>query len=178
MNIQSNINQMVSLAGLLVSQTPMAAAAKEKAVEQQKLKGLQKNIGKAEAATEEVLKEYDDAKGSYEQAAAEELFTSSFEKEATAQEELFYANPTAEGARSVVRYKAALAGHKDRLEDIAKEEASMALQKEQERIANSNQIVKSLDISNIDERALPRLERAYKKAQRDTKYLTKKGGNE
>ena len=176
MNIQSNINQITSLAGMLMSQTPMAAAAKEKAIEQQRIKGLQKNVGKAEAATEEVLKEYDGAQGSYEQEAADELFASSLEKEVSAKEELFYADPTVEGARSIVRGKAALAGYKEGLEDIAKEEAAMALKKEQKRRADSNQMVKSLDISNIDERGLPRLERAYKRAQRDTKYLTK-GGN-
>lgn len=177
MSIQSNINQITSLAGMLMSQTPMAAAAREKEVEKQRLKGLQKNVGKAEAASEEVLKEYDNATGSYEQEAADELYVSSLEKEVSAQEELFYADPTVEGARSIVKGKAALAGYKEGLQDINKKKAEKALQDEQTRIADSNQIVKSLDISNIDERALPRLERAYKRAQRDTKYLAKGGNN-
>lgn len=51
--------------------------------------------------------------------------------------------------------------------------AAAALEVEQDRIAASNAITRSLDISNIDERALPRLERAYSRAVRDTKYLSK-----
>lgn len=145
MSIQSNINQITSLAGMLMSQTPMAAAAKENAIEQQRIKGLQKNVGKAEAASEEVLKEYDNADGSYEQEAADELYASSLEKEVSAKEELFYADPTVEGARSIVRGKAALAGYKEGLEDIAKEEAAKALRKEQERIAASNARTKILE---------------------------------
>jgi hypothetical protein len=36
-----------------------------------------------------------------------------------------------------------------------------------------NDISRSLDLSNLDERTIPRLERAFKRAERDTKYLKK-----
>lgn len=62
---------------------------------------------------------------------------------------------------------------KNKPQEDAAISAAAALEVEQDRIAASNAITRSLDISNIDERALPRLERAYNRAVRDTKYLSK-----
>lgn len=56
-----------------------------------------------------------------------------------------------------------------------KDAATDAGMAEAQRLADSNM----LDLSKLDARTIDRVNRAYKKAERDTKYLTKKdGGNQ
>ena len=57
MNIQSNINQTLSIAGMLMSQTPMAAAAKEKELDKMKTKQAHQRYNKAVETAEQAIPE-------------------------------------------------------------------------------------------------------------------------
>ena len=193
MSIQSNVNQGISLVSLLASQTPMAAAQREKAVHSQQIKTLRENVSRAEEANYQALALAENAetefKGNKEaEEAAYEVYGDTLKAELEARERLFREDPTAEDVRQLVLTRGAISGYETGLAEAretadqkrgiksktaeATKKARENLAAEQERIAASNEITRSLDISNIDERALPRLERAYRRAQRDTKYLS------
>jgi hypothetical protein len=133
MNIQANINQTLSVAGMLMSQTPMAAATKEKALEKMKTKQTHQRYEKAtavateaaellgEKATEADYKIYEMAEGAATEAA----------------EELFKQDPTPETARQLkASYEGREAYYESKDEEMAKK-AQKTQQAEQNRLARS-----------------------------------------
>lgn len=126
MAIQSNINQIISLAGLLASQTPMASARREAAVEKQaherKMKQIDKEI---EAFTDSF-----DAMGRKPDVGIEKTIV---ERGRKAYQELFEAEPSKENLESwelMEQYARDIPTP----EKKAEEAATAALKKEQERL--------------------------------------------
>lgn len=185
MSIQSTVNQGISLLGFMIGQTPMAAAQREKAVEAERTRKVKQDLARAGESTEASLSSLetvlDTSKSEGEKRTAEDLFSEQLKREIDIQTELFEREPTVERAQSLIHARTASRDYDETLAEDRQEnptaratrEAQSALAAEQNRLAASNEITRSLDISNIDERALPRLERAYKRAQRDTRYLAK-----
>lgn len=176
MSIQANINQGISLAGLLLSQTPMAAAHREKVAEAQKAEAAQRQADK-DVETYERMADYG-IEPTNEAEAAVQLEIA--EKGASAYQKQFELNPT---THNYNRYRASLGDVGDlqgQLSKFQKQQqmkgaATDAGMAEAQRLADSNM----LDLSKLDARTLDRVNRAYKRAERDTKYLTKKdGGNQ
>ena len=200
MSIQAQLNQTLSLAGLLYSQTPMAEAQREKIREKAATEAKQKEVNKAIDAYErfaehgaeiaEVTEDWAEKRAAAgittspeqkkERAEAEQkgqLFIQ--ERGENAYRSKFEMDPTGENYEAYVRAMADRPNitqqGKEYISQLDKQiqtrqKAADALAAEQARIAASN----SLDLSKLDERARPRVERAYKRAERDTKYLTKK----
>lgn len=200
MSIQSNINQTISLAGFLFSQSPLAEKHKAKVREEAAMETKQEAVNKAIDAYERFAEqgnEIDVAVENWaEKRAKAGVSTSPEQKKERAEAEqrgqLFIQEKGEEAYRSKYEldptdrnyemYVRAMAGRpditrqgKNYMSQLDKQienrnKAADALAAEQSRIAASN----SLDLSKLDERARPRVERAYKRAERDTKYLTKK----
>lgn len=96
MNIQSNINQTLSIAGMLMSQTPIASTAKEKELEKMRTKQAYQRYGKALDTAEKALPE------SRTPTEAEYKVYEFAEGVATeAAEELFKQDPTPETAKQL-----------------------------------------------------------------------------
>lgn len=191
MSIQANINQGLSLVTLLFQQTDVA---KKWSQETQAKKDLANYYKMAEQGVEieEATEEWAEnvAANTGGTAPSPEMKKERAEGEAAAQEtiaqlgenaakKLYELNPTektyqayvrtATGIPSIRQQKAQYMSKLDKQIE-AKNKAADALAAEQARLKEAN----SLDLSKLDERARPRVERAYKKAERDTKYLTKK----
>lgn len=203
MSIQANINQGLSLLGLLASQSPMAQAGRVKTEERARVKSAEKSITKLEKirdqGDEDILAYVQGAEGmplSAEQIKEEVPGYSTkirAEKElANKYEQLAHLKPTEE---NLAGYNAALSstqgyahqafenpkgyefeydkkfgGYGVRQVQKAKQKAAEALQVEAERIAATP----SFDLDKLHPSARARVERAYKKAEHDTKYLNKK----
>lgn len=170
MNIQSNINQTLSLAGLLWSQTSMAEEQKVKQAQQRKVKENKKAIEEFERMGDYGVIPETEAEAAVQLAIAE--------KGRNAYQEQFMLDPH---TKTYNKYLYAedwvkeLEGERDRISrNDAKRRAASALEDEVGRIEESNALTNMYDLSKIDERARPRLERAIKRAERDTQYLTKK----
>ena len=134
LNIQSNINQGLSLISLLGSQTPMAAKQREKAAYQAKVEIYSADVAAAEAVSEEAIAAYDVTEaGTEQEEVAGELYGEALEKEVKAREKLFEVNPTKEGALSIIKTRSAVTGYRE------------ALEKEQNRISKSNRIAAILE---------------------------------
>lgn len=188
MSIQSNINQIFSLAGLVFPHTPLGQ-------EMSKRYQVDKDIEAANKFAEQGREIEESTESWAEERAAKGISTSPEQKKERAEAEAqgqnllvekgisaykakFDMDPTEKNYENYVRQ---LAGRPEieqqkktyisKLDKQieSKNKAADALAAEQERIAASNR----LDLSKLDERARPRVERAYKKAERDTKYLTK-----
>lgn len=141
MSIQSTINQGISLAGLLMSQSPMAEKARVRARDEAETERLRGNVGKASAATEEILTELTTERKNVpetEIAATEDLYLESLEREAAAEESLFYHSPTTAGARQLVLSRSAIADQRQATTDDrdarAREAAEKARAREQARM--------------------------------------------
>lgn len=174
MNIQSSINQSISLAGLLWSQTPYAAAQRDKMAQKQKVKDNEKAINEYE-----MMAEY----GAIPETEAETAVQLEIAKRGQAAlKEQFALKPSEETYNQYMyaeSYMQELEGIRNKLSrEQAKHRAAQALEDEVGRIEESNALTNMYDLSKIDERAMPRLERAIKRAERDTKYLNKKEGTE
>lgn len=176
MSIQANVNQLLSLAGMAARFAP---GAERKA----RIKDLTK---RAETASEAYEKSMDAATNEEMSDPTSEAYklTALTEEEAlSAQMELYRADPTQEHARTIIRDRELLEGTKKEMKEArnAREKAEgtspeEALANEQSRIANSNEIMRGLDLDKLAEGPRARVERAYKKAEKDTYYLNKKGG--
>lgn len=145
MSIQSTINQGLSLAGLLISQSPAAEARKAVAAEKGKADYLNKQVRKAEetsdTALETALNVWEkDATGTAAD-VVEDLYMSSLESEISAAKDLFKAAPTQETGEMVTNKETALRDYKEeiaeRKADEAAAKAQNALKAEQKRLARS-----------------------------------------
>lgn len=188
MNIQANINQGISLMSLLYSQTPMAEEARESMAHTRQIKGAEGKIKEAEKAENIALEEYqkilDNPKITDEgilQSAEYKGYTAAGEAVEDAYKDLMRLDPSTGTYKRIVARQRESAEQREAVEQVRKKSpidkqnetsiaANEALAAEQQRLANTP------DFSHIDERARPRLERAYNRALRDTKYLTKKEG--
>lgn len=180
MSIQANINQGISLAGLLLSQTPMAATHREKVAEAQRAEAAQRQADK-DVETYEKMADYGIEPENEAEAAVQLQIA---EKGAAAHQKQFELNPTTQNYRM---YQASLRDISDLSGQLSKfqkqqqtKDAAMDAGKaEAARIAESRNLTNMLDLSKLDERTLGRVNRAYKKAEHDTYYLQKnKGGNQ
>ena len=172
MSIQSNINQGISLMSLLVSQSPLADAQREKIKEAKIQKQADKDVETYERMADYGIDPTNEAEAAVQLQIAE--------KGASAYEKQFELNPT---TYNYGRYQASLGDVGDLRGQLSKfqkqqqmkDAATDAGMAEAQRLADSNM----LDLSKLDARTIDRVNRAYKKAERDTKYLTKKdGGNQ
>jgi hypothetical protein len=145
MSIQSTINQGLSLAGLLISQSPAAEARKAAAAEKGKADYLNKQLRKSAEVSNTAL---DVATDLWDKSAtgtaadvAEDLFVSSLESELDTTKELFKADPTKETGQMVINKETALREHKEEMSTRKAEEAERkaqdALKAEQKRLARS-----------------------------------------
>ena len=201
MSIQSNINQGISLASLLISQSDFAktqAAARRlgkeidanKAVGDEALAGIKAALEGAEqpmTGEELDMGDYGDAS----------IYNDSVIRLADLRGRMASLKPSAENVEAYSMAKSNARDAQTRQDDPSsalytlknggismsrlqkqqqmKESAVDAGMAEAARLADSNM----LDLSKLDERTLDRVNRAYKRAERDTKYLTKKdGGNQ
>lgn len=145
MSIQSTINQGLSLAGLLLSQSPMAAYRSTQAAEKAKTAYQNEQLRKSETVSDTAL---DVATGLWEKSetgtaadVAEDLFVSSLETEVSTAKDLFKADPTKETGEMVINKETALREQKEamasRKADEAEKKAKDALDAEQKRLARS-----------------------------------------
>lgn len=172
MSIQANINQGISLVSLLISQSPMADAQREKIKEEKIQKQADKDVETYERMADYGIDPTNEAEAAVQLQIAE--------KGASAYQKQFELNPNTHNYK---RYQASLGDVGDlqgQLSKFQKQQqmkttAADAGMAEAQRLADSNM----LDLSKLDTRTLDRVNRAYKRAERDTKYLTKKdGGNQ
>lgn len=186
MSIQASINQTMSLAGLLFSQTPIAEEGRIEAQHKRRVKEAKRDINLAQAAENEALDTYVETVEKISKAGKEKglsdaeidnsimetaeyaVYKEAMAAETKAHSRLAELEPTKKNISGMVSRRRA---EMEQLE--VEQKARQALAAEQSRISKSNQVTKSLDISKLDKRTLPRVERAYKRAERDTKYLTK-----
>lgn len=172
MSIQANINQGISLMSLLVSQSPMADEHRERIKEAKIQQQADKDVETYERMAEHGQDPTNEAEAAVQLKIAE--------KGAAAYQKQFELNPN---TYYYGRYQASLGDvgelqgqlSKFQKQQKMKESATDAGMAEAQRLADSNM----LDLSKLDTRTLDRVNRAYKRAERDTKYLTKKdGGNQ
>lgn len=182
MSIQSNINQGISLLAMLATQTPMAEKQKALAAEERAKQG---HMRQAEALEEIVISE-EFVKPS-ESAAEAEVKVGIANKGIEITRQLYEDEPDKLGYETLVEFTKHRNMRQQELEGFTNLEAAKAQQKQQNATAMANihkaiewsrqqdwnEISRSLDLSNLDERTIPKLERAYKRAERDTKYLKK-----
>lgn len=138
MSIQSTINQGLSLAGLLLSQTPMAEASRVKAREAAELSESKRRLTKAEEVTgtvQEMVEEIEKLPTENERRIAEEEYSAALGRETEAQRDIFQREPTREGIRSIIRSRSA----REEFEQAARD-AREALERENERLETSNAI--------------------------------------
>lgn len=180
MSIQANINQGISLAGLLLSQTPMAATHREKVAEAQRAEAAQRQADK-DVETYERMADYGIEPANEAEAAVQSMIA---EKGAAAYEKQFELNPTTKTYKQYTQALDAKGYYQREQSRLSKSQetknaAMDAGKAEAERIAESRNLTNMLDLSKLDERTLGRVNRAYKKAEHDTYYLQKnKGGNQ
>lgn len=213
MSIQANINQGISLAGLLLSQTPMAATQREKQAEAQRIETEKGRIGKQienatklkdqalvgiktqleevpEGMTGEELDMGDFSDVSiynkqqvrlgelYERMATIDPTDENFDKYTQQITEAKEAEKRMKNPQTLYQLKNGGVSMSQK-RDMAKSAAADAGKAEAARLAESRNLTNMLDLSKLDERTIDRVNRAYKRAERDTKYLTKKdGGNQ
>lgn len=145
MSIQSNINQGLSLAGLLFSQTPVAEAAREKkrieAQHKTNIKLAKEKRNLAGAAENEALEVYTSAieSGRADVSAEEQTWKETMAAETAAHEQLVALDPTAENVRGLVSRRKA-----ERDQEEIDRKAQEDLEKEQRRLAESNAIRKMI----------------------------------
>lgn len=172
MSIQANINQGISLMSLLLSQSPMADAQREKIKEDKIQEQADKDVETYEQMADYGIDPTNEAEAAVQLQIAE--------KGASAYQKQFELNPN---TRNYKKYQASLEDVGDlqgqlskfQKQQQTKQIAADAGMAEAQRLADSNM----LDLSKLDARTLDRVNRAYKRAERDTKYLTKKdGGNQ
>lgn len=177
MSIQANFNQLLSLAAMAARFAP---GAERKA----QIKQLTKRAETASNASEKAMDALVES-GEWDDPTSEAYkLTALTEEEAlSAQMDLFRADPTIEHAKMIARDRTLLEWTKRDMAEArnAREKAEgtspeEALANEQSRIANSNEVVRGLDLDRLAEGPRSRVERAYKKAEKDTYYLNKKGG--
>lgn len=134
MSIQSTINQGLSLAGLLVSQSPLAEMTKENL----ELRGLQRNLKTAEDVTETAqitVEDIEKLPTEKERREAEASYSTALEREADIQEEIYRRQPTRERLEGIIRTRSARSNF-----DEAAREAREALERERERQEISNAV--------------------------------------
>lgn len=132
MNIQQNINQTLSIAGMLMSQTPMAATAKEKELEKMRTKQAHQRYNKATAVAEQAIPE------SREPTEAEYRVYEMAEGAATeAAEELFKQDPTPETAEQLKLSYEGMEAYQESKEAEMEQKAQKAQKREQNRLARS-----------------------------------------
>ena len=176
MSIQGNINQGISLMSLLASQSPMADEQRERIKNAKIQKQADKDVETYEQMADYGIDPTNEAEAAVQLQIAE--------KGASAYQKQFELNPN---THNYNRYQASLGDVGDLQSQLSKfqkqqqmkESAADAGMAEATRIAESRDLTNMLDLSKLDERTLGRVNRAYKRAERDTKYLRKKdGGNQ
>lgn len=182
MSIQSNINQGISLLAMLATQTPMAE--KQKAIQAEE-RAKQGHMRQAEAFGE-IVKSDEFVRPSRDAAEAE-VKVGIANKGIEITRQLYEDEPDKLGYETLVEFTRHRNMRQQEYDAYTDLEASRLQQKQQnatamanlraamewERMQEWNDISRSLDLSALDERTIPRVERAYKRAERDTKYLTK-----
>lgn len=175
MSIQSSINQGISVASLLLTQTPMASARREAKAEEVQA-AREKKESKKDIEAYEHMAEYGVEPTNEAEAAVQVAIA---EKGHAAYGRAFELDPT---VRNYKMYKATAGDieyYKNAQSKLGKQQqaassAQDALAAEQARIHNS----RMLDLSNLDERTIGRVERSYKKAEHDSYYLRKNNPKE
>lgn len=152
MSIQANVNQGLSLMGLLASQTPRAEANREKAAEKARIKSAEKNVelaGKAEAealdkytaAIEKVgaRKDLTDIEKEAIDLPEGQIWKETMSAETRAHEKLAQLAPTEKNISGLVNRRRA------ELDQAEIDRAAQdALRKEHERLARSRDIIKTI----------------------------------
>lgn len=178
MSIQANVNQMLSLAGMAARLAPGAERKAEIYQTKQNLDRADTAFFKAMVEHEKVLETNE--VGSFKEEAAGALVNETEETVANLQRKLFELDPSTQNAKMAARAEGRLQAiekaktERERLLGSTPEEA---LVKEQSRIASSNEVVRGLDLDKLAEGPRARVERAYKRAEKDTHYLNKKEEN-
>lgn len=176
MSIQSNINQGISLMSLLVSQSPIADANRERIKEAKIQEQADKDVETYERMADYGMEPTNEAEAAVQLKIAE--------KGASAHQKQFELNPTTQNYRM---YQASLGDVNELQGQLSKFQKQQQMKgaatdagaAEAQRLAESRNLTNMLDLSKLDERTIDRVNRAYKRAERDTKYLTKKdGGNQ
>lgn len=184
MSIQANINQTMSLAGLLFSQTPIAEEGKIAAQHKREVKEAKRGVNLAGQVETEALEKYEEVAdeigkkeglteaqkdASLMETAEYQIWKETMSAETKAHSRLAELEPTEANISGMVNRRRAELEQAE-IEQKAKD----ALAAEQKRIANSNKLTDMYDLSKLHEGPRARVDRAIKKAERDTKYLTKK----
>lgn len=176
MSIQSNINQSISLMGLLISQSEYAKHTQE-------VSRAKKNVATAGKAAEVAGESISDLPPDASLSTVEMhagLYDETLGALESAEQRLFSLDPTEKNYKEILKSREGRAEMKSAVsEEIssrkkaaeARAKAADAAEAEAERLRMS----RMLDLSKLDERTTARVERAYKRAERDTKYLTKGG---
>lgn len=146
LNIQSNINQGLSLLSLVASQTPMAATQREKSAHKAAVKLKEQEVVEAGEAAEEMIAAYDEiTPGSTEEDVFAEAYGESLGKETAAKKQLFEKEPTTARAKEYITARTTEKDYREAEEEYAAKKAEKALKREQERIAKSNRIAAILE---------------------------------
>lgn len=182
MSIQSGINQALSVAGFLLPQTQWGQ--KQAALQDIKAYEKKAEFGKATDDPAELAAQRDIAESGRE--AYRNLFNiepseAAYQGIVKSNRDILDINQGSFAMDTKKTSGGSTGGGSiwDRL-DNANSQARSSVMAEQARFAASPMI---FDLSEIDERARPRVQRAINRAQRDTKYLAKKdeqnqGGNQ
>lgn len=170
MSIQGNINQIWSLSALLRSQNPETKRKAELYQANKYKQNLEKIEGEAlEGYTEAINTPLEDIK--------KQTWDTARQMETEVHRRITELDPTLGNVRGLVYRQQAEADQAEADENEiltkqnkAKQSAAKAQMAEAQRLAES----RMLDLSKLDERTIGKVERAYRHAERDTKYLSKK----
>lgn len=135
MNIQANINQTLSIAGMLMSQTPWAATTKEKELDKMKTKQAHQRYDKALAAEDEALKLIEQKKATEHDYQVYELAATTAVSEAEA---LFRQDPNPQTAKELKLSYEGLKEYQGAKDDEMAQKAEKRQQAEQNRLARSS----------------------------------------
>ena len=157
MSVQANINQSLSLMGLLFSQTPLAEKARANAQRQHAIDTAKQNVGLAQGAENEALEAYTDMienttrtgkeKGltgaqidvSILETPEHEVYKETMSAETKAHEELTKLEPTQENIKGVINRRRA-----EKEQEEIDTRARETLAKEQQRLARSREITRMI----------------------------------
>lgn len=184
MSIQANINQSISLMGMLASQTSLAETqrtkARLKAEDKAAIMQADKDIEVYEKVADYGKTPETEGERVVQQEIAEKGkrgYLSKFMLEPT-EENLAMAERAADDIAELRAQKipeektSSRAAEKRKAREEAEKAAQVSLEEEQMRIAKTP----SFDLDKLAEGPRARVERAYKKAEKDTYYLNKNTG--
>ena len=150
MSIQSNINQGLSLASLLISQSPMAEKAREKARQEQAISSTETRLAKAEEQENVALDTYlvkteDPTVSDAALVEGEEYkaYEEAGERVLSIQEELMEMDPSPKRHKDILARRKENIGARERTKE-AREKAQEKLREEQDRLAFSRRVMEGI----------------------------------